>query len=59
MMMPTASITPKVSRYCISLTANDHSGWTKNRSKLATLITAASTDGQRPKNSATIATPSR
>ncbi len=40
------SITPKVSRYWTSDTASARGD--KKRSKLMTLITVASTDGQRP-----------
>ena len=53
------SITPKVTRYCASLTANVKRGGTKKKSNAATFSTAASTDGPRPKRSPVAVTPSR
>ena len=53
------SMTPKVSRYCTSLTANVKRGGTKKKSNAATLSTADSTDGPRPKRNPVAVTPSR
>ena len=45
---PTISITAKVTRYCVSATANVRCGGTKKKSKTATLAIAAKTEGPRP-----------
>ena len=47
-MRPTASMTAKVIRYCTSLTANEKRGGTKKKSKAATLMKDAMTDGPSP-----------
>ena len=55
----TASMTPKVTRYCTSETANVRYGCTKKKSNAATLSTDIRIDGPRPKRAATTTTPSR
>ena len=55
----TTSITPNVTRYCVSLTANVRWGATKKKSNAATESAAASTDGHWPKRAAANATSSR
>ena len=59
MVSAMVSMTPKVTRYCTSLTANVNRGGTKKKSKAATLTTAANTDGPRPNRRPVAVTPSR
>ena len=59
MTSPTASMTPKVTRYCTSETAKLMRGSTKKKSSKPTLSKLASTAGPRPSRSATATTHSR
>ena len=52
-------MTPKVTRYCTSATANEKRGGTKKKSKDATAANDAKTAGPRPKRIATSVTTSR
>ena len=52
-------MTPKVTRYCTSVTANVKRGGTKKKSKQSTFRTAVSTDGSRPMRKPATTTPSR
>ncbi len=59
MISVTTSMTAKVTRYCVSETANEKNGGTKKKSNAATLSIADRTAGPRPKRAAMIAAPSR
>ena len=48
MMRATLSMTAKVTRYSVSLTANEKRGGTKKKSKVITLSTEANIEGPRP-----------
>src|SRR6058998_578219 len=48
MTSPTTSMTANVSKYCVSATAKVREGGTKKKSKAATLMTEATTEGPRP-----------
>ena len=55
----TTSMTAKVTRYCVSETANEKNGGTKKKSNVATLSSEANAVGPRPLRAATATTPSR
>src|SRR6202521_3940493 len=59
MIRPTASMTAKVSKYWISLTAIDSRGGTKKKSNDATPRKVVRTAGPRPNITATTTTASR